>query len=78
MSGTYAYISLSSAMPLPMAFATGDPPGPGRVHEPGASDERVGPELQRVEELVVHPPVDDVNRHLAVGRPEEDVDRRDR
>ena len=39
----------------------GDVAGPGRVQDARAADDRVGPELHRVEEVVVDPPVDDVH-----------------
>ena len=55
-------MSLSSATPLPTAFAMVTLPGPGRVDDARAADDRVGAELQRVQEIVVHPPVDDVHR----------------
>ena len=43
------------------------PTGPRSVHEPWTTDEGLRPELQRVEVLVVHAPVDDMDRYLAVG-----------
>ena len=48
----------------PVADRVGDRhvPGPGRVDDAGAADHRVGAELQRVEEVVVDPAVDDVHR----------------
>ena len=42
-----------------------DVAGPGGVDEAGAPEQRVGPELDRVEELVVDPAVDDVDRLAA-------------
>ena len=45
----------------------GDLAGPGGVEHAGAADHRVGPEVHRVEELVVDPAVDDVDR--AARRP---------
>ncbi len=50
-----------------------DPSRPRRVDHTGAADQRLGAELQRVEVVVVDAPVDDVHRHLALGRAQEDV-----
>ena len=44
-------------------------PGPGGVDQAGAAEHRVGPEVHRVEELVVDPAVDDVHRLEPVGGP---------
>ena len=59
----------------PVAHPVGDrdPPRPRRVDDAGAAHQRLGPELQRVEVLVVDAPVDHVDRHLALGGAEEDV-----
>ena len=47
-------------------------PGPGRVHHSGDSEHRVGPELHRVDELVVHPAIDHIHRALTLGGPHPD------
>ena len=59
----------------PVAHRVGDghPAGAGGVHDAGASHERLGSELQRIEVLVVDSTVDDMDRYLALGRPQEDV-----
>lgn len=46
-----------------------DVPGLGGVHDARAADHRVGAEVQRVEEVVVEPPVYDVDGHLAACGP---------
>ena len=58
-----------------VAHAVGDghPAGPGRVDDARAAHQRLGPELQRVEVVVVDAPVDHVDRHLALGGAQEDV-----
>ena len=58
-----------------VAHAVGDrhPARPRRVDDAGAAHQRLGPELQRVEVVVVDAPVDHVHRHLALGRAQEDV-----
>ena len=43
------------------------------VHEAGAAEHRVGAELQRVEEVVVHTTVDDVDAAWSPGRAHEDL-----
>ena len=47
----------------------GDVAGPGRVDQAGTAEQRVLPEVHRVEELVVHPPVDHVHRLQPDGGP---------
>ena len=42
-------------------------PGPVGAHQPGHAEQRVGPELERVHEVVVDPPVDRVDALQAVG-----------
>ena len=49
----------------------GDPAGPGRVEHARAADQRLGPELQGVEVVVVDAAVDDVHRHLTLGGAQE-------
>ena len=63
----YVYISLSSATPLPMPLAIVTVPCRAALTRPGQPSRRVGAELQRVEPVVVDPPVDDVDRPPAVG-----------
>lgn len=46
-----------------------DVPGLGGVHDARAADHRVGAEVQRVEEVVVEPPVYDMDGHLAARGP---------
>ena len=64
---------MSSAMPLPTALATVTRPARAALTRPGTADQRLGPELQGIDVVVVDPPVDDVHRHLAVGGAQEDV-----
>ena len=54
----------------PVAHAVGDRdvPRSGRVHDAGAAEHGVRPELDRVDELVVHPPIDDVHRSFTFSR----------
>ena len=58
-----------------VAHAVGDRHAsrPGRVHDAGAAHQRFGPELQRVEELVVDAAVDHVHGDLALRRAQEHV-----
>ena len=49
----------------------GHPAGPGRVDHARAADQRLGPELQRVEVVVVDAPVDDVDGDLSLGGAQE-------
>ena len=56
-------------MPLPTAFASVTFPAMGGAHDARAADHRVGAEVERVEEVVVEPPVYDMDGHLAARRP---------
>ena len=48
---------------------------PGGVEDPGAPHDRVRAEVERVEEVVVHPPVDHVHTLLAARGPHVDETR---
>ena len=61
-------MSLSSATPLPTALATVTRPLRIAETRPATPEHRVAAEVHRVEELVVDPPVDDVDRAVARGR----------
>ena len=61
-------MSLSSATPLPTALADGDAAAAHRRDQAGDPEHRVAAEVHRVEELVVDPPVDDVDRAVAGRR----------
>src|SRR5207253_1528616 len=52
----------------PVAHRVGDADvaGAGRVEDAGTAEHRLGPEVEGVEEVVVDPPVDDVNPVLAL------------
>ena len=61
-------------MPLPTALAMRHVAGAGGVDQPGHAEQRVGAELHRVEELVVDPAVDHVDRqHAGRGAQEHPV-----
>ena len=49
------------------------PPGPRRVDDAWAADERFGTKLKRIEVIVVDAAVDDVNRYLTLGGAKEHV-----
>ena len=49
----------------------GDPSGPGRVDDAGAADQGLGAELRGVEEVVVDPAIDDMDRDFALGGAQE-------
>ena len=61
-------MSLSSATPLPTALATVTRPLRIAETRPATPEHRVAAEVHRVEELVVDPPVDDVDRAVAGRR----------
>ena len=64
---------MSSATPFPMPLAMVTRPARAAFDNSRAADKRLGPELQRVQVLVVDAPIDDMDGHLALGRPQEDV-----
>ena len=58
--------------PVADGVGDGDVAGPGRVEDARAADERIGAEVQRVEELVVDPAVHHVHPLLAGRGPHVD------
>ncbi len=60
-AGTYGYTALSSATPLPIALAIVTRPARAAFTTPGMPEHAVGAQVDRVEEVVVDAPVDDVH-----------------
>ena len=63
---------MSSATPLPTALAIVTLPARAAPRMPGQPITESGPELHRIEEVVVDPAVDDVDPLLALRRTKED------
>lgn len=58
--------------PIPHGVRECDIACRGGAQDAGAADHRIGPEVQRIEEVVVEPPVYDMDGHLATRGPHPD------